>query len=136
MDDRLNKYLARFDRVLVDAPCTGLGTLRRNPDLKWRQNELSLKELVVKQEAILRRAADFVKPGGVLVYATCSILQEENQIQAQHFLAQHPMFEMIPVETILAKQGINGLTSDQPWLQMTPYQNQTDGFFGVVFQKK
>lgn len=137
-DTRLDKYIGRFHKVLVDAPCTGLGTLRRNPDLKWRQNELALKELSVKQQEILSRAAMFVKPNGLLVYATCSILREENQAQIEQFLASSPDFEVLPVHEVLSKQNISitNLNLESPYLQLLPHQHQTDGFFAAVLRKK
>ena len=78
-DDRIKRLSGKMDRVLVDAPCSGLGTLRRNPDLKWRQNAKAVLEMQARQEAILSSAARLLKPGGRLVYATCSLLQAENE---------------------------------------------------------
>ncbi len=90
--EKVKRLAGKFDRVLVDAPCTGLGTLRRNPDLKWRQTEADLAELTAKQAAILAAAATLVKPGGRLVYATCSVLPDENDAIVDAFLSVHPGF--------------------------------------------
>jgi len=95
-DDRIKRLAGKVDRVLVDAPCTGLGTLRRNPDLKWRQTPGALAALGEQQRAILEAAARLLKPGGRLVYATCSLLREENEDQAERFLAAHPDFTLYP----------------------------------------
>jgi 16S rRNA (cytosine967-C5)-methyltransferase len=91
-DDRIKRLAGKIDRVLVDAPCSGLGTLRRNPDLKWRQSPKSVQELVAKQTAILQSAARLLKPGGRLVYATCSVLPQENEAIAEAFTAANPDF--------------------------------------------
>ena len=95
-DERIKRLAGKIDRVLVDAPCSGLGTLRRNPDLKWRQSPKSVEEMTVKQAAILQSAARLLKPGGRLVYATCSVLPEENEAIAQAFGAANPDFEPLP----------------------------------------
>jgi 16S rRNA (cytosine967-C5)-methyltransferase len=92
----VKRLRGKIDRVLVDAPCTGLGTLRRNPDLKVRQDVAGLKELNEKQRSILAAAATLVKPGGRLVYGTCSLLAEENEDIVTAFLAAHPDFHVIP----------------------------------------
>jgi tRNA and rRNA cytosine-C5-methylases len=100
-DERIKRLAGKMDRVLVDAPCSGLGTLRRNPDLKWRQSAKSVQELVAKQTAILDSAARLLKPGGRLVYATCSILPQENEAIAEAFSAAHPDFEMLDAGELL-----------------------------------
>jgi 16S rRNA (cytosine967-C5)-methyltransferase len=105
-DARLKRLAGKADRVLVDAPCSGLGTLRRNPDLKWRQTLAGLLELTAKQAAILASAARLVKPGGRLVYATCSLLPEENAEVVDAFLAAHPEFRRLSAKEVLAGQGI------------------------------
>lgn len=132
-DPKLKRLDGKFDRVLVDAPCSGLGTLRRNPDLKWRMTEQDLTELVAKQAGILARAARLVKPGGRLVYATCSLLQQENEQQAQAFLSAHPQFVLLPAGPLLAQQQVALDTGD--FLQLLPHKHQTDGFFAAVFEK-
>lgn len=132
-DLKLKRLSGKFDRVLVDAPCSGMGTLRRNPDLKWRQTEKDVAELNIKQINILARAAKMVKPGGRVIYATCSLLQEENEAIAEQFLQQHPEFKRVAVNSILALQQIPLDTGD--YLKLLPHQHGTDGFFAAVFEK-
>ncbi len=133
-DLKLKRLNAKFDRVLVDAPCSGLGTLRRNPDLKWRQTEQDVIELNQKQTNILARAAKLVKAGGRVVYATCSLLKEENEEIAEAFLNAHPDFVLIPANEVLAQQQINLDTGK--YLNLLPHLHGTDGFFAAVFEKK
>src|SRR6185295_1781542 len=92
-DLRAQRLAGKLDRVLVDAPCSGFGTLRRNPDLKWRHGAQALAELAQKQRSILSAASRLVKPGGRLLYATCSILSEENEAIAEGFASAHPEFD-------------------------------------------
>lgn len=132
-DPKLKRLNEKFDRVLVDAPCSGLGTLRRNPDLKWRQTEQDIAEFTGLQMAILTRAAKLVKPGGRLIYATCSLLAEENEQVAQQFLQQHPHFTLIPANTVLAQQQIELDTGE--YLKLLPHLHGTDGFFAAVFER-
>ncbi|MEQ1603024.1 MAG: RsmB/NOP family class I SAM-dependent RNA methyltransferase [Methylophilaceae bacterium] len=132
-DPKLKRLNGKFDRVLVDAPCSGLGTLRRNPDLKWRQTPQDIVELTAKQTAILARAAKLVKGGGRLVYATCSLLQDENEAIAEAFLSAHPEFALKPANEILAQQQIPLDTGK--YLKLFPHIHQTDGFFAAVFEK-
>jgi 16S rRNA (cytosine967-C5)-methyltransferase len=132
-DTKIKRLAGKIDRVLVDAPCSGLGTLRRNPDLKWRQNEQSVAELTVKQAAILDAAAKLVRPGGRVVYATCSLLTAENDAIIESFLARHPEFTLTPASTVLAKHGI---AIEGDLLRLLPHQHHTDGFFAAVLDKK
>jgi len=132
-DAKLKRLHGKFDRVLVDAPCSGLGTLRRNPDLKWRQSPEDIAELQAKQVSILDRAALLVKAGGRLVYATCSLLREENEGIAESFLASHPDFSLIPANEVLAQQQIALDTGH--YLKLLPHLHGTDGFFAAVFEK-
>ncbi|MCB4361163.1 RsmB/NOP family class I SAM-dependent RNA methyltransferase [Quatrionicoccus australiensis] len=132
-DQKIKRLSGKADRVLVDAPCSGLGTLRRNPDLKWRQSEESVAELTVKQAAILDSAARLVRPGGRLVYATCSLLTAENDAIVADFLAKHPEFTLTPASTVLAKHGIE-FSGDL--LRLLPNQHNTDGFFAAVLDRK
>ncbi|UCV04864.1 RsmB/NOP family class I SAM-dependent RNA methyltransferase [Azonexus sp. IMCC34842] len=132
-DTKIKRLAGKADRVLVDAPCSGLGTLRRNPDLKWRQSEASVAELTVKQASILDAAAKMVRPGGRLVYATCSLLTAENDAIIEAFLASHPEFTLTPAATVLARHGI-ALEGD--YLRLLPHQHNTDGFFAAVLDKK
>lgn len=133
-DIKVKRLSGKIDRVLVDAPCSGLGTLRRNPDLKWRQSEESLGELVKKQAAILAGASVLVKPGGRLVYATCSILPEENQCIIAAFLESHPQFELLDCSEILKSQHIELNTGK--YLELRPDIHGTDGFFAAAMQKR
>jgi 16S rRNA (cytosine967-C5)-methyltransferase len=132
-DAKLKRLNGKFDRVLVDAPCTGLGTLRRNPDLKWRQTEQAVAEMNLKQASILARAAKLVKAGGRLIYATCSLLRDENEAIVEGFLGTHPDFKVIPANQILAQQQI-GLDTGE-FLKLLPHLHGTDGFFAAVFEK-
>jgi 16S rRNA (cytosine967-C5)-methyltransferase len=131
-DQRVKRLAGKVDRVLVDAPCSGLGTLRRNPDLKWRQGEASIAELALKQSAIVNAAATLVKPGGRLVYATCSLLAEENDAIVDDFLARHPAFRIVPAEGILGRQGV-ALAGER--LRLLPHEHDTDGFFAVALER-
>jgi 16S rRNA (cytosine967-C5)-methyltransferase len=131
-DTRVKRLAGKLDRVLVDAPCSGLGTLRRNPDLKFRQSPESVAELTQKQAAILRAAAKLLKPGGRLVYATCSLLPEENEAIVESLLAAGG-FEPLSVSEILAQHKIpldTGVT-----LKLSPAIHGTDGFFAAVLVK-
>ena len=132
-DQKLKRLAQKFDRVLVDAPCSGLGTLRRNPDLKWRQTEMDVAELSIKQANILAAASKLVKTGGRLVYATCSLLREENEAIVEGFLAAHPEFKALNAAEILAQQKVElntGVT-----LKLLPHVHNTDGFFAAAFER-
>ena len=133
-DAKVKRLRGKIDRVLVDAPCTGLGTLRRNPDLKMRQTVEGLAELNVKQRAILAAAAALVKPGGRLVYGTCSLLVEENEDIVKEFLAANPDFKLISTQEILERQGIT-LKNAGEYLHLYPHVHDTDGFFAAVMQR-
>jgi 16S rRNA (cytosine967-C5)-methyltransferase len=133
-DARLKRLAGKLDRVLVDAPCTGLGTLRRNPDLKWRQSESALAGYALKQSAILAAAARLVKPGGLLEYATCSLLNDENERVVESFLATHEQFELRPANAVLAQQRI-GLDTCE-YLSLAPHLHGTDGFFAALLARK
>ena len=133
-DTKIKRLAGKIDRVLVDAPCSGLGTLRRNPDVKWRQTPQSLVELNVKQTAILAGAARLVKPGGRLVYATCSLLDEENEAIVAQFMATHDEFVLVPMKDVLAEQKIALEMGD--YLKLSPHKHQTDGFFAAVLERK
>ncbi|PQA79137.1 RsmB/NOP family class I SAM-dependent RNA methyltransferase [Rhodoferax sp. TS-BS-61-7] len=142
-DDRVKRLSGKMDRVLVDAPCTGMGTLRRNPDLKWRQNLQAVEEMAVKQAAILQSAARMVKSGGRLVYATCSVLPQENEAIAQAFAAANPDFVALPAGEVLAGLKVENAPSlcaggedGQLYLRLWPHRHATDGFFAAVWEKK
>ena len=134
-DAKVKRLRGKIDRVLVDAPCTGLGTLRRNPDLKVRQNEDSIAELNVKQRAILDAAATLLKPGGRLVYGTCSLLVEENEDVVREFLGRHADFSLVPAREVLERQGVR-LPDAGEFLRLYPHVHETDGFFAAVLEKK
>src|SRR3954454_6687026 len=133
-DIKIKRLAGKIDRVLVDAPCSGLGTLRRNPDLKWRQSPQSINELKQKQAAILSSAALLLKPGGRLVYATCSFLPEENQEIVERFLASNPRFVLLNCAELLAHQKIPLDTG--VFLQLSPDSHYTDGFFAAALELK
>ena len=142
-DDRVKRLAGKIDRVLVDAPCTGMGTLRRNPDLKWRQSPQAVDEMAAKQAAILQSAARLVKSGGRLVYATCSVLPQENEAIAQAFSTANPDFTALPVGEVLtglkvanAPSLCSGGEDNQAYLRLWPHRHHTDGFFAAVWQRK
>jgi 16S rRNA (cytosine967-C5)-methyltransferase len=132
-DARARRLAGKLDRVLVDAPCSGFGTLRRNPDLKWRHGPGAIAELAAKQRQILAAAARLVKPEGRLVYATCSILEEENDAVADDFQRSHPEFRSLSCAQLLAAQRIALETGAR--LRLLPHIHGTDGFFAAVFEK-
>jgi len=133
-DTKIRRLAGKIDRVLVDAPCSGLGTLRRNPDLKWRQTPQSVVELAEKQSAILAGAATLVRPGGRLVFATCSILPEENQAVVERFLAGHPQFRVVDSQAVLDESRIP-LESGR-YLELRPQVHETDAFFAAVLERQ
>lgn len=133
-DAHVKRLAGKIDRVLVDAPCSGLGTLRRNPDLKWRQTPDSVLELAQKQRDILAAAARLVKPGGRLVYATCSILPEENELIVDAFLAGHSGFRRLSAAALLAEQGIKIDCGDD--MRLLPHVHGTDGFYAVAMERQ
>ena len=135
-DPALKKLEASMDAVLVDAPCSGTGTLRRNPDIKWRPIDLDL--LTRTQAGILDAASRLVKPGGRLVYATCSLLQEENEAVTEAFLAAHPEFVATPATEVLERQGVavpEGQSADGA-LRLLPHRHGTDGFYALAMRHK
>ena len=133
-DIKIKRLAGKLDRVLVDAPCSGLGTLRRNPDLKWSQTAESVAELTVKQAAILQAASVLVKKGGRLVYATCSLLNAENDAVVSAFLAANPEFVALSAEEVLAKQDISLECGER--LRLLPHRHGTDGFFAAVMERR
>jgi 16S rRNA (cytosine967-C5)-methyltransferase len=146
-DVRVQRLAGKIDRVLVDAPCSGTGTLRRNPDIKWRT--IDLEKLVATQRAILASASTLLKPGGRLVYTTCSLLREENDTVVAEFLANHPEFAALPAAEILARRQIVLPMSTAPIkadtdaqrlsnlaLRLLPHRHQTDGFFALAMQRR
>ncbi len=142
-DDRVKRLSGKIDRVLVDAPCTGLGTLRRNPDLKWRQSPQAVDEMAVKQAAILQSASRMLKSGGRLVYATCSVLPKENESIAAAFSEANPDFTPLDAGEVLTGLKVAnafslcaGGESGHLYLRLWPQRHATDGFFAAVWQKK
>ncbi|HEY1394615.1 RsmB/NOP family class I SAM-dependent RNA methyltransferase [Roseateles sp.] len=139
-DERVKRLAGKIDRVLVDAPCSGLGTLRRNPDLKWRQSPKGIEELHDKQLAILNSASRLLKPGGRLVYATCSLLDAENESVAQAFAEAHPDFVLMPAQDVLAHAQVDetqaAQLSENGYLRLWPHRHQSDGFFAAVWERK
>lgn len=133
-DAKIKRLIGKIDRVLVDAPCSGLGTLRRNPDLKWRQSPESIAELAPKQLSILTSAARLLKRGGRLVYATCSILEAENEAVVKQFLEAHPDFVVVSARDVLAEQRVGLDTGD--YLALWPHRHATDGFFAAVLERR
>ena len=133
-DERVKRLAGKLDRVLVDAPCSGFGTLRRNPDLKWRHGPDAVEQLVAKQARILASAARLVKPGGRLVYATCSLLDEENEAIADAFAAAHPGFAELDCEALLREQKIGVACGSR--LRLWPHVHGTDGFFAAAFERR
>jgi 16S rRNA (cytosine967-C5)-methyltransferase len=136
-DVRVKRLAGKIDRVVVDAPCSGSGTLRRNPDLKWRFDESELERLTAVQSDVLRASARLVKRGGRIVYATCSVLSIENQDVVSNFLAEHRDFALMPAADVLQGQGIQIDDAQRfaPWLVMLPHLHETDGFFAAVLEK-
>lgn len=132
-DRWVKRHKGGFDRVLVDAPCSGTGTWRRNPDARWRAPELGLEGLVALQARILASAARLVKPGGKLVYATCSVLSDENEAQVRGFLAQHPAFRLVPLSEAAPRPG---LAENADHLCLTPARHGTDGFFAAILRRE
>jgi 16S rRNA (cytosine967-C5)-methyltransferase len=138
-DDRVKRLAGKIDRVLVDAPCSGLGTLRRSPDLKWRQSPQTVKDLQARQMAILASAARLLKPGGRLVYATCSLLAAENEAVADAFSTEHAAeFVPLPVEQALRAAHADAPESiiSGPYLRLWPHLHRTDGFFAAVWERR
>jgi 16S rRNA (cytosine967-C5)-methyltransferase len=139
--DTLTDIRASADLVLIDAPCTGTGTWRRNPDAKWRMRPGALELRLKDQVEVLDRAAALVKPGGRIAYITCSVLPPENGEQVRAFVARHPDFVIVPPSqtvTVLCDKAdafaAAALRSDEGWL-MTPRRTGTDGFFVSVLRR-
>ena len=134
-DPWVKRHRESFDRVLVDAPCTGCGTWRRNPDAKWRIGPEDMVELVALQAEILASSARLVKQGGRLVYATCSLLPEENEEQVARFLAAHPEFRLAPVTEVWTAVIGRACPASGPTLTLSPARHATDGFFVAILER-
>lgn len=132
-DAKIKRLHNKIDKVFVDAPCSGLGTLRRNPELKFRQTKESLAELNAKQLSILNSASKLVKPGGALIYATCSVLKAENQDIVEAFLAVNPEFKLMPATQVINKPE---LEREDGYLVLLPHIHHTDGFFAALLARQ
>lgn len=124
-----------FDRVLVDAPCTGTGTLRHNPEIRWRITADDLKELAARQKVILANAAELVRRGGELVYSTCSVEPEENEDVVEGFLGQSPGFEPAEPHWVQPERNASGLVTPAGTIRTWPQRDDVDGFFVAAFTK-
>jgi len=144
-DDRawpapLDGLVGRCDRVLVDAPCSGVGALRRNPEARWRLAEADLADFARRQRAIVTRAAELLAPGGRLVYATCTVLAEENAEVVDALLTARPELEVVPIVDASVLGEVRGAavaaTRDPRFLEVVPHRHGTDGFFAAVLQRR
>ena len=135
-DKWVKRHAGLFDRVFVDAPCLGTGTWRRNPDSRWRVTPKDLAELVQRQQQILQSASRLLRPGGRLVYATCSVLREENEEQAEAFLAAEPEFVLLPAARVWQDTIGRVMPDCGRYLRLTPAQHGTDGFFVAIFERQ
>lgn len=135
-DKSVKRLAGKADRVLVDAPCSGTGTWRRNPDAKWRYGADDLAELTKTQRSILERAASLVKPGGRVIYVTCSVLRAENEDVVEGFLAESDRFSVLPVAGVWAETvGDTPCPATGPYLTLAPHREGTDGFFVAVLER-
>ncbi len=134
-NETIEQFVGFADYVLVDAPCTGTGTIRRNPGMKWTVSQTMVAELCVKQSSILELNSAYVKSGGRLVYATCSLIRRENQDVVEQFLTAHPEFELVEPSAVLARYDLSHIARGK-YFQLMPHQNNTDGFFAAVMKRK
>lgn len=134
-DKWVKRHARGFDRVLIDAPCTGTGTWRRNPDAKWRLRQADLAELTALQADILDSAARLAKPGGRLIYVTCSLLREEDEAQIENFLVTHSDYSIVPIDDVWREAVGGECPTREPTLRLTPARHGTDGFFVAVMQR-
>ena len=135
-DKWVKHHKGSFERVFVDVPCLGTGTWRRNPDAKWRCRPEDLAELIERQQQILRSAARLVRPGGRVIYATCSLLREEDEAQAETFLAAEPDFSLLPVARAWSETIGGASPGGENYLRLTPARHGTDGFFVAIFERQ
>ncbi len=137
-DTPVKRLHGKIDRVLLDVPCSGMGTLRRNPDLKWRQKPDGVKELQIKQRNILQQASKLLKSGGCLVYATCSLLKQENEDIVEEFIKNNPSFKCLNAHDVLLKQNIDiekMPNKNDSYLRLYSHLHKSDGFFAALLQK-
>jgi len=136
----LQPQFGKMDKVLIDAPCSGVGTWRRKPDAKWRLSEDNMKTRYKEQRTVLAGAKNFVKPGGLLFYVTCSMLAEENEGQIYPFLEKNPEFTLLSAGEVYEERI--GVNAPKPWsedgcsLTLTPHSTNTDGFYFAVMERK
>ncbi len=135
-DGWVKRHKRKFDRVLVDAPCSGTGTWRRNPDARWGRGGPDIRELMAIQDSVLASASRLVRPGGRLVYATCSLLQEENEQRIERFVTENPDFAVIDARQVWAELLGDDCPLDGPFMRLTPAKHGTDGFFCAVLQRQ
>jgi 16S rRNA (cytosine967-C5)-methyltransferase len=128
-------FTDRFDLVLVDAPCSGLGTIRREPEIRWRRTEADLRAFAFRQRRMLVKAAEGVAPGGRLVYATCSSEPEENEDVAANFLASHPRFRALDPRGLPLPPGMTDIIDAMGHLRTYPHQHGLEAFFGAIFER-
>ena len=134
-DKWLKRQAGTFHHVLVDAPCSGTGAWRRNPDARWHLSPENLENLTATQDGLLDRAAQLVKPGGQLIYATCSLLSEENAARIDAFLARNDKFSIRPVRDVWATAFETPCPTEEPFLSLTPARHGTDGFFVAILSR-
>ncbi|MBF0426154.1 MAG: RsmB/NOP family class I SAM-dependent RNA methyltransferase [Magnetococcales bacterium] len=135
-DSQLRSLTGKADRVLLDVPCSGSGTLRRHPEQKWRLTPEAITTFTVRQSALLAAGARLIRPGGRLIYATCSILEAENQAVVDYFLRTTPDFHLRAAAPLLAAAGVAGEPTAGPFLALAPHRHGTDGFFAAVMERK
>jgi 16S rRNA (cytosine967-C5)-methyltransferase len=133
--EAIDHWQGKADAVLIDAPCSGVGTFRRNPGAKLMATEGFLESVGKTQHEVLERYSSCVKPGGRLVYSTCTLLKKENEDQVSAFLVRHPEFELLSAPAILRKQNVR-VGGDSPFLVLLPHETTTDGFFAAVMVRR
>jgi 16S rRNA (cytosine967-C5)-methyltransferase len=129
--EAVKELAGKMDRVLIDAPCSGTGTLRRKPDARYRLTPEAIADFAARQKELLARFSELVKPGGRLIYGTCSLLREENEQVVQEFLGAHPDFRVVPAADKLG-EALAAKVSSEGFLRLTPKRHATDGFFGAI----
>jgi 16S rRNA (cytosine967-C5)-methyltransferase len=133
LTDLREDFTGFFDLILVDAPCSGIGTIRRNPGMKWSVTENTVREVCEKQRVILESVKDLLKPNGNIAYATCTMLKEENEEVVESFLSEHSEFRVVDPRPMLEKQGLANAQSEH-FIKLMPHVHGTDGFFCAILQ--